>query len=82
MNENISSVSVNGVPIKTRGYQQEMLDESLRRNIIIAMDTGSGKTHIAVLRLKHESERELEKVSFSQYKKVGFLTFLCSSRGF
>ncbi|KIK50451.1 hypothetical protein GYMLUDRAFT_51208 [Collybiopsis luxurians FD-317 M1] len=63
MTENISSVSVNGVPIKARGYQQEMLDESLQRNIIIAMDTGSGKTHIAVLRLKHESERELEKVS-------------------
>ncbi|KIK50014.1 hypothetical protein GYMLUDRAFT_253347, partial [Collybiopsis luxurians FD-317 M1] len=62
MNENISLVSVNGVPIKTRGYQQEMLDESLRRNIIIAMDTGSGKTHIAILHLKHESERELEKL--------------------
>lgn len=50
--------------VKTRGYQQEMLDESLRQNIIIAMDTGSGKTHIAVLRLKHESERELTKVCF------------------
>jgi len=46
----------------TRGYQQEMLDESLQRNIIIALDTGSGKTHIAVLRLKHEMEREAKKV--------------------
>ena len=46
----------------TRGYQQEMLDESLKRNIIIAMDTGSGKTLIAVLRLKHEMEREAKKV--------------------
>ncbi|KIK50444.1 hypothetical protein GYMLUDRAFT_252979 [Collybiopsis luxurians FD-317 M1] len=64
MNENISLVSVNGVPIKTRGYQQEMLNESLRRNIIIAMHAGSGKTHIAVLHLKHESERELEKLSW------------------
>lgn len=48
--------------IETRGYQQEMLEESLRRNIIIAMDTGSGKTHIAVLRIKHETERETRKV--------------------
>ncbi|KDR84248.1 hypothetical protein GALMADRAFT_133594 [Galerina marginata CBS 339.88] len=48
----------------TRGYQQEMLDECLRRNIIIALDTGSGKTLIAVLRLKHEMEREPTKISW------------------
>jgi endoribonuclease Dicer len=46
----------------TRGYQQEMLEESLRRNIIIALDTGSGKTHIAVLRMKIEAERQPTKV--------------------
>lgn len=46
----------------TRGYQQEMLEESLQKNIIIALDTGSGKTHIAVLRLKYEMEREPTKV--------------------
>ncbi|KAK0470340.1 uncharacterized protein EV420DRAFT_107663 [Desarmillaria tabescens] len=50
--------------IHTRGYQQEMLEESLKRNIIIAMDTGSGKTHIAVLRLKIEAEREPRKISW------------------
>ncbi|KAF8165137.1 hypothetical protein B0H34DRAFT_830272 [Crassisporium funariophilum] len=48
----------------TRGYQQEMLDESLHNNIIIALDTGSGKTLIAVLRLKHEMERERTKISW------------------
>ncbi|KAF9553265.1 P-loop containing nucleoside triphosphate hydrolase protein [Agrocybe pediades] len=48
----------------TRGYQQEMLDESMRRNIIIALDTGSGKTLIAVLRMKHEMEREPKKISW------------------
>lgn len=46
----------------TRGYQQEMLEESLHKNIIIALDTGSGKTLIAVLRLKHEIDREPTKV--------------------
>lgn len=46
----------------TRSYQQELLEESLRSNIIIALDTGSGKTHIAVLRIKHEVERETRKV--------------------
>ncbi|KAK2462688.1 hypothetical protein APHAL10511_005304 [Amanita phalloides] len=48
----------------TRGYQQEMLDESLRSNIIIALDTGAGKTHIALLRMKIEAEREARKVSW------------------
>ncbi|KAF9222860.1 P-loop containing nucleoside triphosphate hydrolase protein [Gyrodon lividus] len=48
----------------TRSYQQEMLDASLVENIIIAQDTGSGKTHIAVLRMKIECEREPHKVSW------------------
>ncbi|KAI0338992.1 P-loop containing nucleoside triphosphate hydrolase protein [Trametopsis cervina] len=46
----------------TRGYQQELLEESLRRNIIIALDTGSGKTHIAILRMKHEVELQSRKI--------------------
>ncbi|EHL00289.1 putative Dicer-like protein 2 [Glarea lozoyensis 74030] len=33
--------------IKARPYQKEMLEESLKKNIIVAMDTGSGKTHVA-----------------------------------
>ncbi|KAH9978359.1 P-loop containing nucleoside triphosphate hydrolase protein [Russula compacta] len=60
---------MDGVPsplskLSPRGYQQEMLEESLRRNIVIALDTGAGKTHIAVLRMKHEIERESPKVSW------------------
>ncbi|KAL1966075.1 hypothetical protein VTN77DRAFT_4823 [Rasamsonia byssochlamydoides] len=42
---------------KPRGYQQEMLAESLRQNIIVAMDTGSGKTQIAILRIQEELGR-------------------------
>lgn len=38
-----------GTPaIKPRPYQLEMVQESLNKNIIIAMDTGSGKTHWSV----------------------------------
>lgn len=48
----------------SRAYQQELLEESLKRNLIIALDTGSGKTHIAVLRMKLEAERVQSKVSF------------------
>lgn len=48
--------------VEPRKYQLEMLEESLRRNIIIALDTGAGKTYIAILRMKHEIERESRKV--------------------
>ncbi|KAI0373696.1 P-loop containing nucleoside triphosphate hydrolase protein [Pilatotrama ljubarskyi] len=50
--------------VHTRAYQQELLEEALHRNLIIALDTGSGKTHIAVLRMKHEAEGHSHKVSW------------------
>ena len=31
---------------RLRSYQTEMVEESLKGNIIVAMDTGSGKTHM------------------------------------
>lgn len=40
-----------------RPYQLEMLEESIQRNLIVAMDTGSGKTLIAILRIQAELER-------------------------
>lgn len=43
--------------IKLRSYQQEMLDASLARNVIVAMDTGSGKTPVATFRILAELER-------------------------
>jgi superfamily II DNA or RNA helicase len=42
-----SSVLKDGpLEIKPRPYQLEMFQESLKRNIVVAMDTGSGKTHM------------------------------------
>lgn len=64
----------------TRGYQQELLEESLRSNIIIALDTGSGKTHIAVLRMKHEFERESRKVRCSCLTVD--IVLICAALGF
>lgn len=60
----------------TRGYQQEMLEESLHKNIIIALDTGSGKTLIAVLRLKHEIDREPTKACIPVPPIINALTLL------
>lgn len=33
-------------PFRLRSYQAEMVEASLAANIIVAMDTGSGKTHM------------------------------------
>ena len=61
--KNVQKYDPNAVIPKSRSYQLELLEESLGRNIIIALDTGSGKTHIAVLRIKVEVlEREPRKV--------------------
>jgi len=54
-------VAVDPIPM-IRDYQQEMLDASIRENIIIAQDTGSGKTLIAILRMRYEIERNSQKV--------------------
>ncbi|KZL79902.1 dicer-like protein 2 [Colletotrichum incanum] len=43
--------------MNARAYQTEMFAQSLRQNIIVAMDTGSGKTQVAVLRIRAEVER-------------------------
>ncbi|KAL7941039.1 P-loop containing nucleoside triphosphate hydrolase protein [Trichoderma barbatum] len=40
----------------SRAYQIEMFEQSLSQNVIVAMDTGSGKTQVAVLRIKRELE--------------------------
>lgn len=34
------------VKMASRAYQLEMLDASLKENVIVAMDTGSGKTQV------------------------------------
>ncbi|KAK3946412.1 dicer-like protein 2 [Diplogelasinospora grovesii] len=50
--------------INARAYQLEMLEESLKQNIIVTMDTGSGKTQVAVLRIMVELERSDKIVWF------------------
>lgn len=55
--------------IRLRSYQDEMLAASLQQNVIVAMDTGSGKTHVAIARIA----AELERCSSSSSKRIWFL---------
>ncbi|MCJ1313096.1 Dicer-like protein 2 [Agyrium rufum] len=55
---------------QARDYQIEMFEESMRRNIIVVMGTGSGKTQIAILRIAAELERcPPEKVGLDLYTR-------------
>ncbi|KAK5072995.1 Dicer-like protein 2 [Lithohypha guttulata] len=47
--------------LQARAYQLEMFEESMKRNIIVAMATGLGKTNIASLRVRAELERSPTK---------------------
>jgi superfamily II DNA or RNA helicase len=44
--EETPTLSSNEVHFLLRSYQAEMVEESLRGNVIVVMDTGSGKTHM------------------------------------
>jgi len=48
-----STTTATGTPLaeafQLRAYQAEMLEESMKANIIVVMDTGSGKTHMYIL---------------------------------
>lgn len=56
--------------IRARAYQLEMLSESLKKNVIVAMDTGSGKTHVAILRIMTELDRSPDKLTWFLAPKV------------
>ncbi len=46
--DSVLPASVETQPLALRSYQAEMVEESLKSNIIVVMDTGSGKTHMYV----------------------------------
>ena len=58
----VSHVQDGEVKIRSREYQLEMFEASMKKNIIVAMDTGSGKTHIAILRIMEEIHRSPGKL--------------------
>ncbi|KAI9675974.1 MAG: Dicer-like protein 1 [Bathelium mastoideum] len=60
-----------------REYQLEMFERAKKRNTIAVLDTGSGKTLIAVLLLKHIIDQELERRRAGNSPKISF--FLVNS---
>ncbi|CCC07555.1 unnamed protein product [Sordaria macrospora k-hell] len=62
--EELSDQVSSPAALTARAYQLEMFEASLRQNIIVAMDTGSGKTQVAVLRIARELEQSDKRIWF------------------
>ncbi|KAI4243412.1 MAG: hypothetical protein LQ352_007042 [Teloschistes flavicans] len=55
-----------------REYQLELFERAKNQNVIAVLDTGSGKTLIAVLLLRHILDQELEDRSMGKPARVAF----------
>jgi endoribonuclease Dicer len=55
-----------------RDYQTELFQRAREENIIAVLDTGSGKTHIATLLLRHTLDLELEARRNNESPKIAF----------
>lgn len=55
-----------------REYQVELFNRAKEKNIIAVLDTGSGKTLIAVLLLRHIFAQELEDRALGQQRRISF----------
>ncbi|KAF4997885.1 hypothetical protein FGRMN_3524 [Fusarium graminum] len=55
-----------------REYQLELFERAKEKNIIVVLPTGSGKTLISALLLRHHLEQEVEARSLGNPKKVAF----------
>ncbi|KAF2103329.1 ATP-dependent helicase dcl1 [Rhizodiscina lignyota] len=55
-----------------REYQLELFERAKQQNIIAVLDTGSGKTHISVLLLRHVIDQELEGRAAGKPPKISF----------
>ncbi len=60
-----------------REYQMELFERAKKENTIAVLDTGSGKTLIAVLLLRHIIDQELEDRASGKQPRISF--FLVSS---
>jgi endoribonuclease Dicer len=58
--------------INPRDYQTELFQRAKEENIIAVLDTGTGKTHIATLLLRHILDTELESRAKGLPPKVAF----------
>ncbi|KAH6969437.1 hypothetical protein DER45DRAFT_515726 [Fusarium avenaceum] len=55
-----------------REYQLELFERAKEKNVIVVLPTGSGKTLISALLLRHHLDQEMESRALGNPKKVAF----------
>ncbi|KAI9152201.1 Dicer-like protein 1 [Paramyrothecium foliicola] len=69
---------------KPREYQNDLFERAKEKNIIVVLDTGSGKTLIGIMLVRHIVELELQNRALGKQKKVAFFVVdkgpLCSQQ--
>lgn len=70
--ENILASAESSTIKDPREYQVELFEKAKNENIIAVLDTGSGKTLIAVLLLRHMLDKELEDRAAGKEPKLAF----------
>ncbi|KZF23112.1 hypothetical protein L228DRAFT_219379 [Xylona heveae TC161] len=73
----ISKHGLSQIISSPRGYQVELFERAKHQNTIAVLDTGSGKTLIAVLLLRHMIDRELADRGAGKPKRVSFFVVDC-----
>ncbi|OAA58270.1 RNase3 domain protein [Cordyceps fumosorosea ARSEF 2679] len=67
-----AAAEISALMITPREYQNELFERAKEKNTIVVLDTGSGKTLIAIMLLRHVLEQELEDRSRGSLRKTAF----------
>ncbi|ATY67483.1 RNase3 domain [Cordyceps militaris] len=67
-----TAAEISALMITPREYQNELFERAKKKNTIVVLDTGSGKTLIAIMLLRHVLEQELEDRSNGCHRKTAF----------
>ncbi|KAM3458327.1 hypothetical protein MY3296_000533 [Beauveria thailandica] len=67
-----AAAEVSALMATPREYQNELFERAKSKNTIVVLDTGSGKTLIAIMLLRHVLEQELEERANGGTRKTAF----------
>ena len=73
----MSKQESNVIITNPRDYQVELFEKAKKQNVIAVLDTGSGKTLIAVLLLRYVLDQELEDRASGKKPRISFFLVDC-----
>lgn len=71
-----TSPEITAITLSPREYQYEIFKKAISENTLAVLDTGAGKTLIAVMLIKHMLAIENERLQSNKDYKVSFVLLL------